>query len=447
MHDKRMNQGQHGNYGKVRRVQWLVNTVTAAEGVSVPCFVAGTALGLCWYMARRLELGEVWLWSSVVVVVILLIGWGLWYMRGRWFSRRDTEALLDEQLGLNAALCAREQWGAAAGVTAQPLPDGQVIKLRSAPWAAWMVGGVVLALCGGWLPLPEKAVVRVIPDLPPSLVQVEKALDMMEESGQVEEKSLEPFREQLEDLKKKSHNEMFSHAGLETADALKGKAAAAVAGLSNEMFKADAALSMFENVNGASDMEGTQALKDALQGMQTQELQPGGMVGRQLQELAQNADFSNLSPEEIQQLRQQLAQAAQQLRDMAGQCGMGQIMIPGNGNNQAENGQGMGQGNGEEGEGPGQGGISKGKGDAPMAFRPEAYEKLETLPNRVENNDMRRAALGDITGVEASAPSAEHEASRPEHGGNGAHPSKGGDALWTEELTPREQEALKGIFK
>ncbi len=442
MQNEGMNQGQLDNYGKVRRVQWLVNTVTAAEGVSVPCFVAGTVLGLCWYMVRRLELGSVWMWSTVGVVAVLLIGWGLWHMRGRWFSRRDTEALLDEQLGLNAALCAREQWGAAA-VTAQTLPDGQVIKLRSAPWAAWMVGGVVLAICGGLLPLPEKAVAKVIPDLPPSLVQVEKALDMMEESGQIEEKSLEPFRDQLQDLKKKSYNEMFSHAGLETADALKGKAAAAVAGLSNEMFKADAALSMFENVNGASDMEGTQALKDALKGMQNQEIQPGGMVGRQLQELAQNADLSNLTPEQIQQLRQQLAQAAQQLRDMAAQCGMGQIMMPKDGD---QPGQGDGE-EGEEGEGPGQGGISRGKGDAPLAFRPEAYEKLEALPNRVENNDLRRAALGDVTGVEASAPSPEHETSGPEHGGSGAHPSKGGDAVWSEELTPREQEALKGIFK
>lgn len=77
--------------------------------------------------------------------------------------------------------------------------------------------------CGAFLPLPAPQAVGQLPDLPPVLARVGEALDRLAEMESVDNKSLEPFREQLEDLKRMHRNEMYSHAGLEAADALKGK--------------------------------------------------------------------------------------------------------------------------------------------------------------------------------------------------------------------------------
>ena len=74
--------------------------------------------------------------------------------------------------------------------------------------------------CGAFLPLPAPQAVGRIPDLPPVLARVVEVLDRLAEMESVDNKSLEPFREQLEDLKRMHRNEMYSHAGLEAADAL-----------------------------------------------------------------------------------------------------------------------------------------------------------------------------------------------------------------------------------
>ncbi len=431
---------------RVRRTQWLVNLVTAAEGAGVACFVSGTLFGLCWYLLRRIQAEAVWVWGAGVVSILIPLVCACYRLKGRWFSRRDARVLLDEQLGLNAALCAREQWGEAVALPT-PLKDGAVIKLRSAPWACWMAGGLVLALCGGGLPLPERVVAPAYkPEPPPALTQVEHALDAMEESGLVDEKSLEPFRHQLEELKDKAHHEMYSHAGLETADALKAKAAAAVFGLSEQLFGTDAALSMLENVNGASDMGvGAQALKDALQGLEGLDLKPGGMIGRQLKELACAADNCQLSPEQVKELREQLARAAQELRQTAEQCGMGHIAMPYDGNTDVMEGEGNNAANMAMASAGGNDGA--GNPNTPLSFTAKAGEQLPTRANKLENKDLNHAGIGDAVAVEAAAPSVEQVNEQLERGGSGVFSSKGGEAVWAEELTPAEQDAVRSIFE
>ena len=151
--------------------------------------------------------------------------------------------------------------------------------------------------CGAFLPLPAPQAVGQLPDLPPVLARVGEALDRLAEMESVDNKSLEPFREQLEDLKRMHRNEMYSHAGLEAAEALKGKTAAAVAGLSNQMYRTDSALSLLDSLNGASSPEAMQSLQEALTGMESLALQPGGIMSRQLQELKASLPSLQIDPE------------------------------------------------------------------------------------------------------------------------------------------------------
>lgn len=263
----------------------------------------------------------------------------------------------------------------------------------------------------GFFAVARAEAVGQLPDLPPVLARVGEALDRLAEMESVDNKSLEPFREQLEDLKRMHRNEMYSHAGLEAADALKGKTAAAVAGLSNQMYRTDSALSLLDSLNGASSPEAMQSLQEALTGMESLALQPGGIMSRQLQELKASLPSLQIDPETARRLREQLERAAQQLRSMCGQCGISLMASPDD-RTVMESGQG-------EGNEPGRGGTGRGRGDAPLAFEMEERPRLDTVSRRVVHEDLSRAALGETAGVETAAPSPEGAGNGQEHGGRG----------------------------
>ena len=425
---------------RISRMQWLLNAVLAVECLSMPFFAAGAVAGMVWYGGRRM--GADWGWlagGALAAAGLFLAVWGWLRLRGRFFSRRDTAAFLDEQLGLHAALSAGEEWGNAVEAGESAVQGNSVLRIRSAWCLAWLAGGAVLMACGAFLPLPAPQAVGQLPDLPPVLARVGEVLDRLAEMESVDNKSLEPFREQLEDLKRMHRNEMYSHAGLEAADALKGKTAAAVAGLSNQMYRTDSALSLLDSLNGASSPEAMQSLQEALTGMESLALQPGGIMSRQLQELAASLPSRQIDSETALRLREQLERAAQQLRSMCGQCGISLMASPDD-RTVMEAGQG-------EGSELGRGGTGRGRGDAPLAFEMEERPRLDTVSRRAVHEDLSRAALGEAVGVESAAPTPEGPGNGLEHGGGGARPARGGDAVWSDCLTPQEQSALKEIFR
>lgn len=124
---------------------------------------------------------------------------------------------------------------------------------------------------------------------------------------------------------------------------------------------------------------------------------------------------------------------------MCGQCGISLMASPDD-RTVMESGQG-------EGNEPGRGGTGRGRGDAPLAFEMEERPRLDTVSRRVVHEDLSRAALVETAGVETAAPSPEGAGNGQEHGGRGARPARGGDAVWSDCLTPQEQSALKEIFR
>ena len=77
----------------------------------------------------------------------------------------------------------------------------------------------------------------------------------------------------------------------------------------------------------------------------------------------------------------------------------------------------------------------------------EERPRLDTVSRRVVHEDLSRAVLGEAAGVETAAPSPEGAGNGLEHGGRGGRPARGGDAVWSDCLTPQEQSALKEIFR
>ena len=97
---------------RISRMQWLLNAVLAVECLSMPFFAAGAVAGMVWYGGRRMGADWGWLAGGALAAAGLFFGGvGVAAAPGPFFSRRDTAAFLDEQLGLHAALSAGEEWG------------------------------------------------------------------------------------------------------------------------------------------------------------------------------------------------------------------------------------------------------------------------------------------------------------------------------------------------
>ena len=429
-----------GQNGMVRalRLRRLVNAVMVAEALCIPCFVAGVVLGLVWYGGRRMGMELPWLFeASVLAALMFLVFWGWRVLRGRMFSLRDAAALMDEQLELNAALSAGVQWGDEGMPACTVRQGGSVVRVRSWSPLAWMAAGLALAWCGALLPLPQMEIRPTLPDVPPALVQAETALDEIEKMEEVEKTSVEPFREQLEALKQMSREEMYSHAGLEALDALRNKIGTAMQELGGRLQQTNEALAMSGAPNAQNRegmQEAVQALRAAMEGLDHSGLRMDSTMESRLNELA-SASSRRIDPETLRRLQERLKHASSRLKEMCEEC---RVASPDDDPVCRNAGEGVL---------PGQMGISRGRGDAPLAFRTEEREKLGTRRHRVKNEDLEHAALGSVAGVEVSSPSPEEGSSGMESGGRAAQPARGGDAVWSENLTPREQSALKGIFK
>lgn len=428
---------------RLRRVRLLINATLVVDALALPAMVAGTLLGLALYAGRRLE-AEAPVMAACNAAALLLPCMAAWLqVRGKWFRRRDVAAFLDERLGLNAALSAREEWG---GALAAPPRRGEVpLRLRSVRSLAWLTGGVLMALAGAWLPLPTREEVAApMPELPPSLAVVERAVEAMEAMADVREQDLEELREQLESLQRKTAAEMYSHAGLEAADALQEKTASALMSLESQLERAGSSLAPLARGQGAAAAS-LATLREALTAMDSLELRPGGDLGRQLQQLCSDAAVRELDAASARRLRERLAQSSRQLRELGGRCGWCSVVSPDGAPGMCCGGAG-GEEQGVPGDGPSSGGASRGRGDAPLAFRGEERERLGTTGHRLENFDPGRAALSDVIGVEQGAPPPANGAAGIERGGSAAQPARGGDAVWHDALTPAERSALKVIF-
>ena len=80
------------------------------------------------------------------------------------------------------------------------------------------------------------------------------------------------------------------------------------------MYRTDSALSLLDSLNGASSPEAMQSLQEALTGMESLALQPGGIMSRQLQKLKASLPSRQIDPETALRLREQLERAAQHVR-------------------------------------------------------------------------------------------------------------------------------------
>lgn len=442
----------------VRGLTWRVNLAAWLDRVSPLFFAVGTVAGFAAYALRRARLetehsasGWIW-WSVAVSAALLAVGVLAWRrVRPAFFRKDDARALLERSLGLDSALSA-----AAAGVAAWPTPFDPPSPLR---WHApatlgWLFSALVLGTTGLLAPLPARSVASYAraTEKQPALAEAEAWLEQLAEQEVARPEDVEKLAEQARGLGERTPEERYSHSALEAADTLRSQTAQAIRGLGANLEEAAAALSALERPAGQlSDQElGEVAarLGEALRGLQEGPLAAREELLKKLGAAANAAGRRSLSPEQAAQLRQQLSKAGRAATGVVGAQGRGAGVATADPNGRVRIGSGgvcEGQG---DGEGFGSGAASRGPGLAPLYFRDEASDAGAGKTETLTADDLSRAALGELLGMERGEHEFDPKASvAPGAAGVVASAGQGGEVVWVDHLTPRERAALKGFFK
>lgn len=440
-----------------------VNFASWLERVAPLFFALGVGAGFAAYGLRRVrwDSSEAWAWwcGALVLGGVAVSAWAWWRARAGFFGEDDARTLLEHRLNLDSSLSA-----AAAGVGAWPAPRPlpPTLRWRGPAIVGWLLGAASLAVAGALLPVPARAPFDRVhaTEKPPALAQTEEWLQQLAEEKVAQPEDVDKLAEQARGLGERTPEERYSHSALEAADTLRSQTAQAIRGLGSNLEDAAAALEALEQPAGRlSDQElGAVAarLGEALRGLQEGPLSAREELMKKLGSAANAAGLRSLSPEQAAQLRQQLAKAGRAATGVLGASGAGASVATADPNRPVRVGGKCGgkcsaSRNGEPCDGGcehGSGIVSRGPGHAPLMFRDEASAAGEGNTETVNADDLSRAALGELLGMERG----EHEfdpksSSGPTAAGAVAAPAQGGEVVWVDRLTPREKAALKEFFK
>lgn len=431
-----------------------INFVLWAERFAPGAFAVAIVTAMTIYAFRRLQLDNVWAWA-ILAAGLIIAGIVSWFrMRSRRFSQTDSRVLLEYKLRLDSSLTAAES-GLTGWPTPRAIPPG-MLNWRSRAVGGWLLAGLAMIVAGGLIPVSKDAGSSTQPfEKPPALVQTDAWLDALAKLDIVEPKSIDPLMARAAELARQSPENQYTHSGLEAADTLREQTAAAMQSLAHSMESASSALSPIEQDGPALSAEQLKAvgegLESALRGMREGSLAARSDLQKALESGA--LDPRSITPEQAAQLRSSLGQGGQKLRGIPGAAG-GEVKIAGDGDSPGDGkGGGKGSGKGKPGKGsedggPGSGDVSRGPGTAPLTFSESESNVTAAQTETVSNQDMSRAALGDLLGTKIG----EHDldpskAQGITSGGAPASAGSGGEAVWVNRLTPEERSALSTFFK
>lgn len=334
---------------------------------------------------------------------------------------------------------------ASAGVTPWPAPVDRIDAGLSWQWPRLLVpplGALLLLAAGMWIPIsPRTLNPPGAHEQPQAWKQLSTELDQLTKEEVVDEKYLEETRKKLDELKSQEEDQWFSHSSLEATDSLKKSHRAEAGRVERDLGRAEKALANLEkNATASNQAEKNRLMEEfdqALQGLQNGAMKPNSKLLEQMKQLDLK-NTSKLSPEQMQQLRENLKKNADAMK---------------NGQGKAEGEDwsdellaGEGEGNGE-GEAPGQGGVTRGPGHDPKLLGAEK-DRVETGKlTGLEAKDLSQATPGDLLELQDGEHDVDKSASVSSQGGATDATGKGGDRVWRDSLDPAEQRTLKRFFE
>lgn len=412
---------------KVNFAWWL-------EALAAPMLLASIvgAAALLW-VRREMPGTDPQVLAVISGGIILVIGVIAWL---RVWKRFETSA--QSLVRIEAAMRMRNALSAAqAGVSPwpEPAPKGALDAGLGWNWRRMCVpvlGPLAMVAAGLLIPISAETTVERTAEKPQAWGRLAEELDYLAAQELVDETYIEETRKQLEELTSQPEESWFSHASLEATDNLRESHRAEAGKMAGEMEKTAETLEAAEQNPGADAARQQQLAEEfdrALEGLRNGAMKPNPELLQQLKDL----DLRNLTPEQLQKLRERLEENARELRECA-EC------------------EGGGEGEEDEaGEGdkavPGRGAPTRGPGHV-EGLLGDAGEQPETgAAAPLESQDLSKSATGDLLELQDG----EHEVDRSKAGlsagGAAGATGSGGDRVWRDSLDPAEQRAIKRFFE
>jgi Zn-ribbon protein, possibly nucleic acid-binding len=369
------------------------------------------------------------LWAIFGSLLVICGAAALWRARSHRFSRRDALVQLDVQMKLHNRLTA-----AAAGVGDYP-PERPVDHGVAWRWRRIfgpLAGGVALILTAIWIPLGSQVASTGSVEIPPALAQVETWIERLEEEKLVDSQKLEETRAKLEALINRPQEEWYGHEGLEAAAHLREQTAQSIQSLQRDMqtaMSALAALQEFGETLSPSAIENIdRALAEAIQGLELGTLP----LDKDLLANLKSVDARNLrtlTPEQLEAMQRRLKEGTGVCQTCVGVCvGEGEFAMA-------------------DPDGPFFR-ISRGPGSVPLSLNAERTELGSTEVEGIGTGDLSRALPGEVAGLATGEHEVDESAYRgPVAAGAVGSTGEGGDAVWSNSLTPAERETLQKFFQ
>ena len=422
---------------KARRVARTVNFAWWLETLSSPLLITAM-IGAAGLLVVRREFSQLapWIPAAFIATVALLLALGCWAWAARKFEKPEQSLVRIE-----AAMLMKNSLSAAqAGVAPWPAPSGKIDAGLAWQWPRlWVppLGALALLAAGLLIPVTARSTdVSPAPDQPQAWKQLDAEIDHLTKEQVVDEKYLEETRKRLEELKSQEEEQWFSHSSLEATDSLKKSHRAETARVERELDRAEKALASLEKNAGATNQaEKNRVMEEfdqALQGLQNGMMKPNPALLEQMKQLG-SKEMANLTPKQIEQLRKNLKQASEAMKDDQGNGGgddPSDELLAGEGESETGNG-----------------GVDRGPGHSPGVLG-EEKDLLETGKlTGLEATDISQATPGDLLELQDGEHDVDKTTSKITGGGDTDATGRGGDRVWKDALDPAEQQTLKRFFE
>ncbi len=279
--------------------------------------------------------------------------------------------------------------------------------------------------------------------MPPwSWVQAEALLDAIEAEEVVDLETLNPLRQQLDNLFDRPADEWFSHSSLEIGDSLNDHLRGGLESLARDLGSVSALLDQARQMPEAMASEQSQQLQQALADA-LQRLELGTLPPRQdLLSSLQNIDSSmirQMSAEDWQRLQQQLDNCRSSCATLASDANGGQALssfavVSDSEMESFELREGMDF-------------TSDPNQLTPLTLRPDATDGAAGLHEGLPlANEITGLPL-DSMGVRLGEHSIDETPFRPLQDRPAVDAGSGGDTVWRSRLTPEERRRLEAYFQ
>ena len=440
---------------QARRVARKVNFAWWLQGFSAPLLLTGLLGTVAILLLRRHDaLRPLWHYGSAlaaVLVIAALVTW--WLMRRHFESPEQALVRIEASMRLRSALSAAQ-----AGVAPWPALPAEIHAGIGWHWQRVVfapLAALLLLSASFLIPILKLQANQQAPDEPQAWARTEAELNKLDEEKIVDEEYIEEVRKKIEDLRAEDPQDWFSHSSLEATDNMRKEHKAEKQKLERAMKQAAKALETLQKNPQISEPEKARLANEfdqAVESMKNGAMKPNPGLMEKLNGLNPEK-LGQLTPEQMQQLKQNMQQNAEKLQSPGEAEGEGEgedwtDELLADGTHPGDK-PGQGNGEGEELEGvdkPGNGSVSRGPGHDPNLLGKASKELNTGKDQALQSRDLSKALPGDLLELQDGKHDIDTSASKVSGGGDVADTGKGGDRVWKESLDPNEQKALKKFF-